>query len=183
MTSEVPRILPSRPARRSTERVTISVRELFRVVLLVVRRTKWSIFDTESPQKELAVLMSRLRYRLRIDVRHHVAAHRIGENGTHQHRGGGLRLELHADRSLSLESGQIIAQCVGSLPRHVARAFRHLRSLFDLAHRLTDDRAAESQMLNERLTPFSELALRIYGFVGQRRQVRGLRQMLHRLTD
>src|SRR5690349_6701249 len=81
------------------------------------------------------------------------------------------------------ESRQVIAEVIRCLPRHVAGALTHFRPLLHLAHRLTDDRAAESQVLNERRTPFSELALRIDWSLRQRGQVRRLRQMLHRFAD
>src|SRR5690242_7546154 len=126
--------------------------------------------------------MCRLRHRLWVDVGHHVATHRISEQSAHQHCGSSLRLEVSANFPLLPERAEVITQVARGHSREIARALRHFGSLFDLAHRLTDDRSTKSQMLHQRLAPHRKLTLRIDGSFGKGRYVRRLGEIDRKST-
>src|ERR1700686_2259829 len=107
------------------------------------------VFDTQCPEEQLGVQMRRLCLGLREDIRHHIATHGVGEDRPHEHCSCRLWLELFRGHSLPLEGGEVHAQIIRSTSWYLAREFAHVWSLFDLTHRLTDDRAPKSQMLDK----------------------------------
>src|ERR1700693_5035419 len=148
-----------------------------------MRRFGQPVFDTQSAKKQLRILLRGLGFRLREDFRHHIAAHGIGEDRTHEHRGGRLRLELRCCHSLPLERGEVNAKLVRSAFRYLAREFAHVWSLFDLTHRLTYDGAAKSQMLDIGFAPLCQLPLRIDRSIRQGREGGRFSEMQHCFTD
>src|SRR5258705_5907990 len=150
---------------------------------MLMRRFGRPVFDTQCAKKQLRILLRGLRFRLREDFRHHVAAHGIGEDRPHEHRGRRLWLELSGSHSLPFECSEVETKLVRGPFWHLAREFAHVRSLFYLTHRLTYDRAPKSQMLEKGFAPLGQLALRIYRGIWQRGEGGRFSEMHHCFAD
>src|SRR3954464_2732950 len=111
-----------------------------------MRRSASLVFDTKGSEKQPGVSLGGLSLGLGEDIRHHIPAHCVREDRAHQHCRRRFRVELLGDPSLALERHEVVTQIAGRAPRNKTGALAHLRSLLDLAHRLTDYRAAKSQV-------------------------------------
>ena len=116
---------------------------------------------TDRAENESRVLFSCRRGCARVDVRHHVAAHRVGKDRTDQHRRCGTGIDVALDEAVLMKSPEVGLEGRRRTHRTTIGGSAQLGVFLALAHAASHERSGGTDVGAEGSRPFLQLALRI----------------------